>query len=194
MPVLLKNFPQVTFEKGVLTSPKEPVSLFIPQTEYKILFDSTAKVPPSLTEFANKKILAFITGKTLYVPGANNLQQQDLPESLSVTTTPDFLTEIQPQLLSMLRIIGFVLSLLFIPITLFFNFCLAGAVGLFFKLLNRRDVPRSIVFRWAFFLLGPLSALGFVNLWWPIPLFSFAQIILCIIYMQQIFNTIPEEK
>ena len=75
-----------------------------------------------------------------------------------------------------------------------FGFCLAGATGLFFKLLYRSYVPRAAVLKWAFFMLGPLSALWYVRMWVNIPLFTFAQVILCIIYMQQIFNTLPEER
>ena len=71
---------------------------------------------------------------------------------------------------------------------------LAAAAGLFFKLLSRRAVPNRIIFKWAFFMLGPLCALWYARLWVNIPLFSLAQVILCLIYMQQIFNTLPEEK
>ena len=48
--------------------------------------------------------------------------------------------------------------------------------------------------KWAVFLMGPLSALWLVHLFVGVPLFTLAVIIVCIIYMQQIFNTLPEAK
>ena len=194
LPVFLKNFPQVTFEKGVLTAPKGPVYAPVPNSPFKMVFQANRPTPPSAAEMVQQNWLMFITGNTVYIPGATGLQSHPLPDSLSATTTPEFLTAHQPLLAGALTAAAFFASLFLIPLTLLFNFCMAACVGFFFNVLSRRTVPRSIILRWALFVLGPLSVLWYVRLWYPIPLFTLAQLILCIIYMQQIFNLLPEEN
>lgn len=194
LPVLLKNFPQVTFEKGVLTQPQERVSVSIPQSEFKIVFDASLKTPPSTDEMMRSNTLLLASGNKLYMAGSGSVQTQVLPENFSFVTSQENLAKEQESLSAALSAVAFLTSLLVIPMMLLFGFCLAGAAGLFFKLIYRSPVPRRAVFKWAFFILGPLAALWYIRLWYPIPLFTFAQLILCIIYMQQIFNTLPEVK
>ncbi len=194
LPILLKNFPQVTFEKGFLTEPKTPVSLTVAQSDLKIVFDASLKTPPSAEEMLRKNMLALISGNKVYVPSSGGVQQRTLPAEFSFVTSQENLEKEKESLAAALGAVAFLSSLFAIPLAMLFGFCLAGATGLFFKLLYRSDVPRAAVLKWAFFMLGPLSALWYVRMWVNIPLFTFAQVILCIIYMQQIFNTLPEER
>ena len=193
LPVFLKNFPQVTFEKGVLKAPKQIVYAYIPNTPFKIEFDATRKTPPGSQELINKHTLALVTGNTIYIPGSNTVQIRQLPNTLSATTSQDFLTKNKSLFAGAFGTALFILALLMIPLTLLVDFCIAAAVGLAFNLITRRRVPRAIILRWAIFLLGPLTVLWYVRLWYPIPLFTLAQFIVCIIYMQQIFNLLPEK-
>ncbi len=194
LPLLLKNFPQVTFEKGVLTQPQQPVSASVPQSDFKIVFDASLKTPPSSEELLKDNILCLVTGNKIYVPSSGGIQQTELPKTFSFVTSQENLAKQKDVLESSLRAVTLFTSLFAIPLVMLFSFCTAGAVGLFFKLMRRSYVPRTAVLKWAFFMMGPLSALWYVRLWINIPLFTFAQVILCIIYMQQIFNTLPEEK
>ena len=194
LPILLKNFPQVSFEKGELVSPQTPVSVTVPQTDFKILFDATREVPPTPSELTEKKILMLINGNKMYMPSSAGVKTQQIPAEASFTTTPEFLAKQQSTLEFSLSAVSFMASLMLLPFVMLFGFCMASAVGLIFKLINGFFIPRAAIFKWAFFMLGPLSALWFVRLWFYIPLFTLAQVILCIIYMQQIFNTLTEEK
>ncbi|MCI5820953.1 MAG: DUF1189 domain-containing protein [Elusimicrobia bacterium] len=194
LPVFLKNFPQVTFEKGVLTSPQKPVFATIPQSDFKLVFDATLKTPPSASELIQQNTLVLVTGDTLYMPTAGGVQARELPQNFTFTTSPENLAKEKDTLAGALAFVAFFSALFFLPLLMAFGFCLAAAAGLFFKLLSRRAVPNRIIFKWAFFMLGPLCALWYARLWVNIPLFSLAQVILCLIYMQQIFNTLPEEK
>ena len=194
LPIFLKNFPQVTFEKGVLTAPAQPVYAYLPDGPFKIEFDTTRKTPPGNRELIEKNILASVAGNTVYMPGSTVVQARPLPATLSATTSQEFLIKNQPFLAGILGVAAFMAALFLIPLTLLFDFFMAATVGFVFNLINHRRVPRAIVLRWALFLLGPLTLLWFVRLWYTIPLFTLAQIILCIIYMQQIFNLLPEEK
>lgn len=194
LPVFLKNFPQVTFEKGALTAPGKPVYAYLPGGPLKIEFDTTRKAPPTSQELIDKNILASVTGNSVYMPGSVAVQTRTLPPTFSATTSQEFLTKNQPLLSGILGVAAFTTALFLVPLVLLFDFCLAATVGLAFNLLNGRRVPRAVILRWSLFLLGPLTVLWYIRLWHPIPLFTFAQIILCIIYMQQIFNLLPETK
>ena len=194
LPVFLKNFPQVTFEKGVLTAPQNPVYAYLPGNSLKIAFDASRQTPPTSQELLNQNLLAMVVKNSVYLPGSSAVQKHPLPATFSATTTPEFLTQHQPILQGSLRAAAFFCSLFIIPFIFLFDFCVAATVGLFFNLLRVHRVPRAIVLRWAIFLQGPLAVLWYIRLWYNIPLFTLAQLILCIIYMQQIFNLIPEEK
>ncbi len=82
-----------------------------------------------------------------------------------------------------------IMALLFTGFIFLFDGCIALNVLLFFNLFSRAHLPKRVLCKMAFFLLGPLSTLWLVRLWIPIPFFLLAQIILAIIYTQQIFNT-----
>ncbi len=194
VPLFLKNFPQVTFEKGVLTAPTTPVYAFLPQGELKIGFDTTRQTPPTLEELTQNKLLILVTKDSIYTPDGSSVQTFKIPATLTATTSQDFLAQHKARFTQTLRFFAFIMSLFFIPLILVFDFCLALTVCFFFNIWTRRFLPQRILARWAVFLLGPLSILWYVRLWCNIPLFMLAQLILCIIYVQQIFNLIPEGK
>ncbi len=194
LPVFLKNFPQVTFEKGVLTAPDKTVYAYLPKSDLKIAFDAPRQTPPTLQELTEQNISMLINKNTLYMPGANSVQTHTLPPTLSATTTQEFLAKHQPLLAAGLTATALFVALFLIPVIFACNMCLAAGVGFLFRALTFKFVPGGVIWRWALFLQGPLAVLWYVRLWYDIPLFMLAQLILCIIYIQQIFNLIPQEN
>lgn len=194
LPVFLKNFPQVTFEKGVLTAPDKPVYAPIPHTDFKIVFDANAQLPPSNEELLNNNTLAWVHKNQLYIPSSSGVQQQTLPDTLNFTSTPEIVEKYKGTLAVSLRVALFVVSLLMLAILLACNYCLTLGVVLFFNLWKGRPLSRAGLAKLAVFLLGPLTTLFLIRLWVNIPLFALAQTVLCIIYAQQIFNTLPEDN
>ena len=189
-PALLKTFPEVTFEKGVLTAPQHPVSVSLPNSPIQFIFDASKDaVPPAVSSTTP---LIWVHNNQILISANGRTQTQFLPEDLSFVTSQENLEQYQSALLSSARLTLLFLSIFFILFILLLSFGLAFATGLMFKILRQTPVPYSILARWAFFLLGPLSVLWYIWLWVKIPLFSFAQLIVCIIYMQQIFNLLPE--
>lgn len=193
LPVFLKNFPAVTFEKGFLTAPPAPVQALIPQSGFVIAFDAARQSPPTAAEMTDNKQLMLVNKNQVYMLSSSGVQSQTLPADLSFSTTPETLAARQNDIAAALNVVSFITALILVPMIMLFDFCIAACAGMFFKLITRAAVPNAVIFKWAVFLLGPLSALWYVRLWFYIPLFTLAQVILCIIYMQQIFNTIPEE-
>lgn len=190
LPLLLKAFPEVTFEKGILTSPDGPVSVSLPDSPVQLIFDASKDaVPPPVSATAP---LIWVHNNQILISANGRTQTQFLPEDLSFVTSQENLSKYQSILLSSARLAFLFFSAFFILFMLFFSFCLAFAAGLAFRLIRQISVPYPILARWAFFLLGPLSILWYIELWVKIPLFSFAQLIVCVIYMQQIFNLLPE--
>ncbi len=194
LPVFLKNFPAVTFEKGFLTAPQTPVNAPIPQSELVIAFDAARQTPPTRNEMTHNKQLMLVNQNRVYMISSTGVQSQTLPADLSFSATPQVLAAHQSELAASLKIIAFITALFTVPLIMLFDVCLAACAGMLFKLVTRAPVPNGIIFKWSVFLLGPLSALWYVRLWFYIPLFTLAQAILCLIYMQQIFNTLPEER
>lgn len=194
LPVFLKNFPAVTFEKGVLTSPQTPVNAPIPQSGFVITFDAARQTPPTLSEMTEKNQLMLVNQNRMYMPSSAGVQSRTLPEEMSFSATPQTLEEHRGDIEAALKVIAFLTALMLVPLIMLFDFCVAACAGLFFKFITRAAVPNTVIFKWAAFLLGPLAALWYVRLWFYIPLFTLAQVILCVIYMQQIFNTLPEER
>ncbi|MBQ8033435.1 MAG: DUF1189 family protein [Elusimicrobiaceae bacterium] len=189
LPAFLKNFPQVTFEKGVLTAPQKPVFASIPGTDFKIVFDATAHMPPSAQDLVKDNTVAWVHGNTLYIPSADTLQRQELPNTLNFTSSQETLTKYAPTLSASLRAALFITSLLFLALLLLYEFGLALCVLLFFNIFNHGFYPKMMLLKLAAFLLGPLTTVFWLRLWWNIPLFTLAQLLVCIIYVQQIFNT-----
>ena len=193
LPVFIKNFPQVTFEKGRLTVPDTSVSVAIPGTDYILVLDSTAKNPPSRQDFLDKKIILFVAADRFYMPSVNGVNSQAIPPQLDGVFDSQRLQQYAPVLRSLLQTIlffgGFVVTVLF----LFFSILLAGAVVFFWSGLKHTRLPAGTVWRWAVFLQGPSLLLWSVQLIWGVPLFSFALFILFNIYVQQIFNTLPDK-
>ena len=192
LPTFLKNFPQITFEKGVLTAPHKAVEASVPGTDFKIVFDADAKVPPSNEELIKHNTLAWVHGNQVYIPSASGLQQQTLPNTLSFTSDQQTIEKYQSTLSFSLRVALLLTSLFMMACLLLFNYCLTLGVMLFFNLAKGRVFPRAALAKMAAFLLSPLVTLFLLRLWINIPLFALAQTILCIIYVQQIFNALPE--
>ena len=192
LPIFLKNFPQITIEKGTLTAPATPVVAPLPGGNFSLAFDKARTTPPSFNEMVEKQWLMLLAHNTLYILSSNTVRSQQLPADLSFTSSQEFLAKEQSSIALFLKLASFFFALLFIPLAMGFGFCTACTVGLIFNLITRRSVPTGYIVRWSIFLLGPLSLLWYVRLWFSIPLFTLTQIVLCIIYMQQIFNTLPE--
>ena len=192
LPVLLKNFPEVTFEKGFLTAPQTPVSFKVPSSGIKLIFDASKNaVSPQPDE---QNTLVWIHENQLHFFANGRQQSQTLPAELTFVTSQQNLEKYQDSIALSLRLSTLIASFFLIIFVMSLSFCLAFTTGLLFKFLRNIAVPYVVLARWAFFLLGPLSVLWYIRLWINIPLFSFAQLILCIIYMQQIFNLIPEDS
>jgi hypothetical protein len=111
LPVLLKNFPQVTFEKGVLTEPKTPVSVSVPQSDFKIVFDASLTTPPTLKEMTDSRTLMLVTGDKLYMPGSGGVQSRTLPQTLTFTASQENLEKEKDTLAGALAAVGFLTSL-----------------------------------------------------------------------------------
>lgn len=192
LPVFLKNFPQVTFDKGILTEPKNPVEITLPDSDIKLIFDASENARPPQTDAQTP--LLWVNQGNLYLFSGGRSQIQPLPKDMTFTTDQDTLEKYKDDLVFSLKLAIFLVSLVLVPCVFFFSFCLAFSVGLSFKLFRLSAVPLPILARWSFFMLGPLAVLWYIRLWVHIPLFSLAQLILCIIYMQQIFNLTVEKS
>lgn len=191
LPAFINSFPQVTFEKGVLTAPNAPVFAPVTGTPFHLLFDKSLLTPPPTQEFLDKKVFLIVGQKNLYLSSGSSVDSRPLPTELNFTTTPEFMQQHQSALKSFLGAIGFLTSFILCGAVLLFGFCLAGSVGFFLRAIFRRPVPTGELLRWAAFLQGPVLTLWLLNLFIPVPMFTLAVIILCIIYMQQILNTWP---
>lgn len=192
LPVFLKNFPQITFENGILTQPQQVVSAPIPNTDFKIVFDAAAAKAPSAEELINANTLAWVHRNQIYIPSTSGLQIQDLPKNLNFTSDPQTVEKYQKTLFVSLRMALFIVSWILMGLFLAFDYFMALGVLFFFNVWNGGILPKPVLLKLAAFLLGPLVMLFFIHLWITIPLFTFAQLIVSIIYTQQIFNTIPE--
>ena len=176
----------------MLTQPTSAVSAPIPNTDFKIVFDAQAKVPPSSEELIKNNTIAWVHNNQIYVPSNTGLQIQQLPKNVNFTSDQPTLQKHQKTLLFSLRITSLIISIFFVGVLLVYSYILALAVCLFFNFLRGWPLSRRTLIKLSAFLLGPLTTLFLIRLWVPIPLFSLAQVVLCIIYTQQIFNTIPE--
>lgn len=194
LPLLLKNFPEVTFTKGVLTAPEGPVSVRVPETDFSIVFDNKNPVPASSQELAERQIVMLVRENYVYMPGAAGLQARKLPEQMDFTTSQTFLSAQVPALKSMITAMAFCGALFLFPLMMLAAFGAAVCIGLFWRAAMRMAVPVKTLCKWAVFLLGPASALWLINLFWPVPLFALAELVLLTIYLQQIFNTYPREN
>lgn len=192
LPAFLKNFPQVTFEKGVLTAPQTAVSAPIPGTDFKIVFDSQAEMPPTAQDLIKDNTLAWVHQNGLYIPSGDVLQRQEIPPTFTFTSSQQALEKYRPTLLASLRAALLISSILFLVLLILYEFGLALCTLLVFNLLHGAFYPKTTLLKLAAFLLGPLTTLFWVRLWISIPLFTLAQAVLCIIYVQQIFNSKAE--
>ena len=192
LPAFLKNFPQVTFEKGVLTAPQQAVSAPIPDTDFKIVFDASAHMPPSADELVKDNTVAWVHNNGLYIPSGDTLQRQEIPANFTFTSSQEMLDKYRSTLSSSLRAALFITSFFFLALLLIYEFGLALCTLLIFNVFRGAFYSKTTLLKLAAFLLGPLTTLFWVRLWVNIPLFTLAQILLCIIYVQQIFNAQSE--
>ncbi len=192
LPAFLKNFPQVTFENGTLTAPQNTVSAPIPGTDFKIVFDASADMPPSAAELVKDNTVAWVHNNGLYIPSGDILQRQEIPANFTFTSSQEALNKYRATLTASLRAALLITSLLFLTLLLMYEFGLALCTLLIFNLLHGAFYSKTTLLKLAAFLLGPLTTLFWLRLWFNIPLFTLAQTVLCIIYVQQIFNTKSE--
>lgn len=192
LPAFLKNFPQITFENGVLTAPQQAVSAPIPGTDFKIVFDAAAAMPPSAEELIKNNTVAWVHKNGLYIPSGDTLQRQEIPANFNFTSSQEALDKYRPTLSASLRAALFITSLFFLALLLVYEFGLALCTLLIFNLFHGAFYPKTALLKLAAFVLGPLTTLFWLRLWIHIPLFTLAQTVLCIIYVQQIFNAQSE--
>ncbi len=194
LPAFLRSVPELTFEKGRLTAPTQAVSVAIADTGFNAVFDANAKNPPERQTFMDKRILFFIAENRIYTPGVSGIQSQVLPVQLNAHVTPQLLKTYLPSIKSVLLATAFFGSFFALGLFFLFSFLLAASIVYAWSGWKRRPLPAGIVLRWATFLQGPALILWLVNLLWGVPLFMFALFILFMMYTQQIFNVMPEEK
>ena len=194
VPLFIKNLPQLTFEKGKLTAPEKLSYIKLPDGDFKIGFDAARTVAPSNEDLLRQHILLLVTQDTAYMPGAISLQKQPLPPDMTFTTSPEFWSQHQARFIAMLNAVALLAIVFLLPFIFLFDFCLAACVGFAFNVITGKQVSPRDIFCWALFLQGPLAVLWYVHLYCHVPLFAFTQLILCIIYMQQIFNLTPEKN
>lgn len=188
LPVFLKNFPHITIEKGQLIYPETPTYAISPSGKFKVLFDAKNSIPPANQELLQNQILMVVTKNTLFTPGPKQIQTRSIPTELSIDTTQEFLQSNQTEIASLIKVMAVLFSIVAIPIALLLDVTLAFCVLFTFRNLTRKFVHFKTILYWSIFLLGPLTILWYINLFFPVPLFVFAKLILCIIYAQQIFN------
>lgn len=194
LPQFVAKLPTLTFDQGRLTAPQEKIILSVPKTPYVLVLDATAKNPPTSQEFADKKILAFVSGNQLYMPSVTGVNAQTLPEKLTGTLTPQTIQPYQSSVRAFLQTAAFFGAFFIMGIFLVFSILMAAAVIFFWRGIRRAPVSAGILWRWAFFLQGPALILWFIQLFYGVPLFTFALFILFNIYVQQIFNTLPNSR
>ncbi len=187
VPPLLQNMPKVTFENGKLTQPQAAVSVQIPNTPLRLMFDAT---PKAQLPAEDGKPLLWVHQDSLYLRANGQTSRQTLPEDLSFTTDTQTLQKYKSTLMSSLRIAVLIVSLPLILFLIVFYIAQAYMVGVIFGYWRKVRIPRVAIFRWALLMLGPTLTLFYIHLWVHIPLYSLAQVILCIIYMQQIYNSL----
>lgn len=194
LPVLINQFPSLTFDKGTLTAPDKPVTVKIPGTDFIAVFDAQAPNPPSRDEFLQKHIMAFVSGNKIYMISGSGLQSQVLPKQFSAQVGPQWLKKYESTIRNIFQTAAFFGSFLALGLYLLFSFCLAGSLIYLWAGFKRILLPAPVIVRWAVLLQGPSLTLWIVNLLWGVPLFLFGLFILFMIYIQQIFNFFPREQ
>lgn len=192
LPVFIKSVPALTFEKGRLTAPAGKTAVYLPGTEYKIIFQVPPGALPTQTDFVQQKILAWVQENTVYMLSVGGLSKQEITASFSAQITPQWLQQYVPTVRSFLHMMIFFGSLLALGFFFICSMLMAGAVVYFWRGITRSPLPAGTLWKWAIFLQGPALVLWTVQLTVGVPLFAFALFILFNIYVQQIFNTLPE--
>lgn len=193
LPLFIQHFPTLTFEQGKLVAPQEPVSVSIADTGYSIRLQAQGQ-PPTQQQFIDQHLLAFVSQNQVYIPSVNGVSVQELPVQLNGEISSQWLEQQAPALRTLLQSMALFFSAFLIVIFVLFSFALAFLVLLIWRALTRQPVPLSTLWRWAVFLQGPAFVLLLLHLFVQVPLFFFALFILFNIYVQQIFNTLPDER
>ena len=196
LPLFLQKLPALTFEQGHLVEPKDKTRLSIPGTDYRLILDAAAapETIPSPQDFVQKKLVAFVTRDMIYTPGVTGINAQPIPSQFHGTFNQAWFGKHMSDIRNVLQSIVLIGSVFAVA---FFGICsvlLAGAVLYFWRGMLRAAVPTRLLWKWAVFLQGPALILWIIQLIWGIPLFVFGLFILFNIYIQQIFNTLPDSR
>ncbi len=194
LPAFLRAVPEMTFEQGRLLSPTQKTNITVPQTPYQIVLDAHAEKAPTQQEFLTDKIVLFVTQKSFYMPSVAGVSQQPLPTQLTAQINQAWLAQHASTLRSFLQSMAFFASIFAMLLFLLFSILMAASVVFFWAGINRVRLPAGVIWRWAIFLQGPALVLWTVHLLVGVPLFVFAVFILFNIYVQQIFNTLPDTR
>lgn len=193
LPAFIRQFPTITLEKGRLTEPKRPITVDVPHTQYHIVLDASAESVPSHAKFLADKIMIFVSQDRFYMPSVTSVNSQPIPTQADGTFDQARLQQYLPALRTFIQTVAFVGSFFALAMFFFFSVLLAAGVVFFWRTLTRSQVPAAALRRWAVFLQGPALVLWIIHLIWGVPLFPFALFVLFNIYVQQIFNTLPQK-
>ena len=194
LPLFLASLPAITFSQGQMTAPAGKITVSVPDTPYQIILDSKADTPPSYQTFLDDKIMLFMGKSHFFVPSVSGVQSHPYDKTWNAQITPSWWQEKTKDISAVLQTMFFFASFLVLGSFLLGAYCMAAAVLFLWQGISRKRVALSVRLRWAVFLQGPVLTLWIVNLIFSVPLFLFAVFILLMMYSQQIYNTLPEEK
>ena len=193
LPIFIQHFPTLTFTKGRLITQDKKI-LSIPGTDQSIIFAPEEVLPPSKEEFVEKQVVAFIRADRFYMPTVTGVSSQLIPPEIDGQINAQTLQTYAPTLRSLLQTFAFIGAFLIVGGFFIFSFLMAWTVCFFWRNLMRAPVALSTLTRWAVFLQGPVLVLWIIHLCIGVPLFFLAVFILLNIYVQQIFNTLPDNR
>ena len=130
LPALLKAFPEVTFENGILTAPDHAVSVSFPNNPVKLIFDASKEaVPPPVS--ADTPVI-WVHNNQILITANGRSQVQPLPADLSFVSSQENLSKYKSALLSSARLALLFISVFFILFSLFCSFCLYNNLHSYF--------------------------------------------------------------
>ena len=193
LPVFIRNFPTITFEKGQLLT-QEKITLSIPGTSQQIILATSSDDPPTKQEFLDKQIALFVQNNRLYMPSMTGVSSQPIPSEIDGKIDTQTLQTHAQTLRNLLQTVICIGSFLLVGAFFLFSYFMAWTLCFFWQGFQRATLPLGLITRWAVFLQGPALVLWIINLIYSVPLFVFAVFILFNIYVQQIFNTLPDHR